>query len=51
MKAAVKSLVKGCKMMKATQTNATGAYPAPVKPSNRCVAWRSTHIHALIASF
>jgi len=52
MKAAVNSLVEGCKMMKATtQTNATGAYPATVKLSKRCVAWRSSDIRALIASF
>ena len=29
----------------------TGRYPAPVKLSTRCVAWRSADIRALIASF
>ncbi|MDB5940160.1 MAG: phage transcriptional regulator, AlpA [Polaromonas sp.] len=29
----------------------TGRYPAPVKLSTRCVAWRSSNIRALIASF
>jgi predicted DNA-binding transcriptional regulator AlpA len=28
-----------------------GRYPAPVKLSTRCVAWRSADIRALIASF
>lgn len=28
----------------------TGRYPAPVRLSARCVAWRSTDIEALIAS-
>lgn len=30
---------------------AEGRYPAPVKLSKRCVAWRSADIRALIASF
>ena len=30
---------------------ADGRYPAPVKLSKRCVAWRSADIRALIASF
>lgn len=30
---------------------AAGRYPAPVKLSKRCVAWRSAEIRALIASF
>lgn len=30
---------------------ASGRYPAPVKLSTRCVAWRSADIRALIASF
>jgi prophage regulatory protein len=30
---------------------AEGRYPAPVKLSKRCVAWRSAEIRALIASF
>ena len=30
---------------------AEGRYPAPVKLSTRCVAWRSADIRALIASF
>lgn len=30
---------------------ASGRYPAPVKLSTRCVAWRSADICALIASF
>lgn len=29
----------------------TGRYPAPVKLSTRCVAWRSADIRTLIASF
>ncbi|MBC7549131.1 MAG: AlpA family phage regulatory protein [Polaromonas sp.] len=28
-----------------------GRYPAPVKLSTRCVAWRSADIRSLIASF
>jgi len=30
---------------------ASGRYPAPVKLSTRCVAWKSEQIRALIASF
>jgi len=30
---------------------ASGRYPAPVRLSTRCVAWRSSDIRALIASF
>ncbi|NQW93771.1 MAG: AlpA family phage regulatory protein [Polaromonas sp.] len=29
----------------------TGRYPAPIKISKRCVAWRASDIHALISSF
>ena len=30
---------------------ASGRYPAPVRLSTRCVAWKSADIRALIASF